>query len=226
MFWFCAALSAAGVLESVICSFLVAEFTGYWLHRLLHCDKLPFLSRSHMSHHLLLYGPLQPMRGETYKDATCDRVSIGNVGLEWLAPSAVVLTICWGVMLLFRVPLIYQAIVLGTLVVWPFITFSLLHDAMHLRDIWMARVPIIKHWFRKARRLHDIHHHSVDNTGHMNANFGIGFFLFDRLFHTLAKRHAPINRKGLEIALQRYKLTTPLHSLAAERTGEREAAFQ
>jgi sterol desaturase/sphingolipid hydroxylase (fatty acid hydroxylase superfamily) len=39
MFWFCAALSAAGVLESVICSCLVAEFAGYWLHRLLHSEK-------------------------------------------------------------------------------------------------------------------------------------------------------------------------------------------
>ncbi len=226
MFWFCAALSAAGVLESVICSFLVAEFAGYWLHRLLHSDKLPFLSRSHMSHHLLLYGPLQPMRRETYKDATDDRVSLGNVGLEWLAPSAVVLTVCWGVMFLFRGPVIYQAIVLGTLVVWPFITFSLLHDAMHLRDFWMARMPVINGWFRKARRLHDIHHHSVDNEGHMNANFGIGFFLFDRLFHTLARHHRPLNRKGLEIALLRYRLTSPLHSLGGERTGERKAAFQ
>ena len=52
MFWFCSALSAAGILESVICSCLVAEFIGYWLHRLLHSDKLAWLSRNHMAHHL------------------------------------------------------------------------------------------------------------------------------------------------------------------------------
>jgi hypothetical protein len=57
MFWFCAALSAAGVLESVICSCLVAEFAGYWLHRLLHSEQVPMLSRSHMAHRLILYGP-------------------------------------------------------------------------------------------------------------------------------------------------------------------------
>lgn len=218
MFWFCAALSAVGVLESVICSFLVAEFAGYWLHRLLHSDGLPFLSRSHMAHHLLLYGPLQPMRAESYKDATHGRPSLGNIGFEWLVPSAVVLAFSWGVMLLFRVPPVYQAIVLGSLIVWPFFTFSFLHDAMHLRDFWMARMPIINRWFRKARRLHDIHHHSLDNTGHMDANFGIGFFLFDRLFRTLATRHRPVNRKGLAIALQRYRLTIPLHCQASERT--------
>ena len=70
MFWFCAALSAAGVLESVICSCLVAELAGYWLHRLLHGDKPPFLGRSHMVHHLLPYGPMQPMRAERYKSGT------------------------------------------------------------------------------------------------------------------------------------------------------------
>jgi len=109
MSWIYAALSAAGVLESVLCSCLVAEFAGYWLHRLLHTDKLSFLSRGHMLHHLLLYGPTQPMRGT---------------------------------------------------------------------------------------------------------------------FRTLATRHRPVNRKGLAIALQRYKLTMSLDSRRGESTGEGEAAFQ
>lgn len=226
MFWFCAALSAAGVLESVICSCLVAELAGYWLHRLLHSDKLPFLSRSHMVHHLLLYGPMQPMRSDHYRDATRGRFALGNVGLEWLAPSAVVLALCWGVMFFLRVPALYQAIVLVNLIVWPFFTFSFLHDAMHLHDFWMARIPLVNHWFRRARRLHDIHHHSVDAAGHMDTNFRIGFFFFDRIFRTLATRHRPLNRKGLAIALQRYKLTMSLDSLRRQSPAEGEAAFQ
>ncbi len=226
MFWFCAALSAAGVLESVICSCLVAEFAGYWLHRLLHSDKLPFLSRNHMAHHLLLYGPTQPMRAESYKDATHGRFSLGNVGLEWLAPSAVLLIVCWGVMFVFRVPLIYQVIVLANLVAWPFFTFSFLHDAMHLRDAWITRLPLVNVWFRRARRLHDIHHHSLNNAGRMNTNFGIGFFLFDRIFRTLASRHRALNRKGLELALQRYTLAMPLHPLTGQDSSGGEAAFQ
>jgi sterol desaturase/sphingolipid hydroxylase (fatty acid hydroxylase superfamily) len=226
MFWFSAALSAAGMLESVICSCLVAELAGYWLHRLLHTDRLPFLSRRHMVHHLLLYGPLQPMRAARYKDATRGRFSLGNVGFEWLAPSAVLLISCWGVMFLLHVRPVYQLIVLGNLVAWPFFTFSFLHDAMHVRDFWMARMPLINRWFRRARRLHDIHHHSVNGAGHMDANFGIGFFLFDRIFRTLASRHRPFNRRGLAIALQRYRLATPLDSFRGEITEEREAAFQ
>ncbi len=145
MFWFCAALSAAGVLESVICSCLVAELAGYWLHSLLHSDKLPFLSRSHIVHHLLLYGPMQPMRAEHYKDATRARFSLGSC---------------------------------------------------------------------------------VDSAGHVDTNLSIGFFLFDRIFRTLAASHRPLNRKGLAIALQRYKLTMSLDSLRGESTAEGEAAFQ
>ena len=226
MFWLCAALSAAGVLESVICSCLVAELIGYWLHRLLHSDRLPFLSRRHMVHHLLLYGPQQPMRAERYKDATKGRWSLGNIGLEWLVPSTVVLIICWAIMLLLRVKPLYQAIVLCNLLAWPFFTFSFLHDAMHLHDFWMARLPLISRWFGRARRLHDIHHHSVDATGRMDVNFGIGFFLFDRLFRTLASRHRPLNRKGLAIAMQRYKLATPSSPLGGGQSVDREAAFQ
>jgi len=60
----------------------------------------------------------------------------------------------------------------------------------------------------------------------MDTNFGIGFFLFDRIFRTLATRHRPLNRKGLAIALQRYKLTMSLDSLRGESAAEGEAAFQ
>jgi hypothetical protein len=80
MFWFCAALSAAGVLESVICSFLVAEFAGYWLHRALPSNRLPLLSRNHLAHYLLLHGLPDPMRAESYR--YCHHASHGNVDLE------------------------------------------------------------------------------------------------------------------------------------------------
>src|SRR5258706_1783400 len=73
MFWFCAALSAAGVLESVICSCLLAEVAGYWLHPPLPSEKVAQLSRSHMGHHPILYGPTPANRPASYKDATHGR---------------------------------------------------------------------------------------------------------------------------------------------------------
>ena len=63
---------AARVAESII----VAEFFGYLLHRLMHTGLIPWMSVSHMKHHMLLYGPLQKQRpSEKYLDATTGRSS-------------------------------------------------------------------------------------------------------------------------------------------------------
>src|SRR5260370_39605244 len=78
--------------------------------------------------------------------------------------------------------------------------FSYLHDRMHTENFWMTRVPFLRSWFLKARRLHDIHHRSVDSEGFMDTNFGIGFYFFDRFFRTMAKRHRPLNWRGYQAA--------------------------
>ena len=197
-------LAAASITLVVSC--LLSEFLGYWLHRLLHSDKIVFLSRGHLIHHFLVYGPGQPMRHERYHNSTDDRFSIGNVGLEWLVPSAVLLAIVWTILFLLHVPAVFQAIALVTLIGWPVFMFSYLHDRMHQTDFWMVRHPLLRTWFIAAR-LHDIHHHSSDLEGRMDANFGIGFFWFDRLFRTLSRRHRPFNRVGFETARRRYGLT-------------------
>ena len=195
-----------GVPITLVISCLLAEFFGYWLHRLLHSDKIPFLSRGHLIHHFLIYGPGQPMRRDHYHDATADRFSAGNIGLEWLIPSAAILAIVWATLFFLHVPALLQCIALATLIVWPIITFSYLHDRMHLSDFWMARNPIFRRWFLAARRLHDIHHHALNDDGRMVSNFGIGFFLFDRLFRTISMRHRQFNRRGFETARRRYGL--------------------
>ena len=198
---------AASVAMTLIFSVLLAELAGYWLHRLLHSDKVKFLSRGHLIHHFLIYGPRQPMRTDAgYRDATDNRFSVGNIGLEWLMPSAIVLAICWGAMILLHVPRVYQGLAVCGLLGWPIFMFSYLHDRMHEEGFWMTRVPLLSRWFLKARRLHDIHHRSLDSDGRMDTNFGIGFYWFDRLFGTMAQRHRAFNWSGYEIAKQRYLL--------------------
>lgn len=199
-------VTPTGVLLSIGISALIAEFAGYWLHRLLHSDKIPFLSQGHLIHHFLIYGPGQAMRRSHYQDATDHRFSVGNVGIEWLAPSALVLAACWTAMLAARVAPVYQAISTAVLILWPVFMFSYLHDRMHLTNFWMARIPVVRSWFLRARRLHDIHHHAVNQQGRMDANFGIGFFWFDRLFRTLTRKHRRFNRAGFEAAKHRYGL--------------------
>ena len=195
-----------GILATLVDSIVVAEFAGYWLHRLLHSDRFPVLSRGHLIHHFLIYGPRQPMRDAGYHDATVHRFSVGNIGFEWLIPSAAILLFCWGVMFLLGVPRVYQALALCTLLGWPILMFSYLHDRMHLTNFWMARAPLLKKWFLNSRRLHDIHHRSVNRQGYMDTNFGIGFYFFDRLFRTMAKRHRPFNWEGYRAAIERYGL--------------------
>jgi sterol desaturase/sphingolipid hydroxylase (fatty acid hydroxylase superfamily) len=101
---------------------------------------------------------------------------------------------------------IYQIIALCTLLVWPIFMFSYLHDRMHVENFWMTRAPVLKTWFLSARRMHDIHHRSVDNQGLMDTNFGIGFYFFDRLFRTRANRHRRFNWAGYRAAVERYGL--------------------
>jgi sterol desaturase/sphingolipid hydroxylase (fatty acid hydroxylase superfamily) len=195
-----------GVLATLVDSVVVAEFAGYWLHRLLHSDKIPALSRSHLIHHFLVYGPRQPMRVHAYHDATEKRFSVGNGGLEWLVPSAIILLFCEGVMALFHVSHPYQILALCTLLGWAILMFSYLHDRMHLENYWMTRVPGLRTWFLRARRLHDIHHKSLDGDDFMDANFGIGFYFFDRFFGTMARRHRSFNWRGYKAAIERYGL--------------------
>jgi sterol desaturase/sphingolipid hydroxylase (fatty acid hydroxylase superfamily) len=195
-----------GIVGTLVDSVIVAEFAGYWLHRLLHSDRIPVLSRGHLIHHFLIYGPRHPMRANEYHDATDDRISLGNVGTEWLAPSAIILMTCWGVMALIGVSPVYKILALCTLLAWPILMFSYLHDRMHIENFWMTRVPGLRTWFLKARRLHDIHHKSLDSNGFMVTNFGIGFYFFDRFFGTMSRRHRPFNWRGYRAAMERYGL--------------------
>ena len=186
-------------------SCVVAEFFGYWLHRFLHSGAIRFLSRNHMKHHLVFYGPLQRQRSKSYRDATHGSVSLGNIGLEWLVPAGLLIAIVLTLFHLLRVPLLYQFFSLGGTVAWSFLMFSYLHDQMHVEGFWLAKNQWLKRWFLSARRLHDIHHRVLSNRGLMDKNFGIGFFAFDRLFGTLSLQQPPFNHCGFALARKKFK---------------------
>ena len=101
--------------------------------------------------------------------------------MEWLLPSATILALSCFFLWVFGVPPGYQLFALTALLAWPLFMFSYLHDRMHLENFWMERTPILNIWFKKARRLHDVHHRSLNDEGRMNRNFGIGLFFFDRV---------------------------------------------
>ena len=198
--------SAFVALGWLVTSIIVSELLGYLLHRLLHSGKIGFLSRSHMRHHLVLYGPLKPQRpGTEYHDATTtDAVALGNIGLEWLIPGALLFAASIGVLHWLHVTLLHQVLFVGGTLTWSFLMFSYLHDRMHMAGFWMERNRWLKKWFIAAREAHDIHHWTLNDQGFMDTNFGIAFYFFDRLFGTLAQEWPVFNRRGYQRALERF----------------------
>jgi sterol desaturase/sphingolipid hydroxylase (fatty acid hydroxylase superfamily) len=186
-------------------SILLSELLGYLLHRLMHSGRVGFLSRSHMRHHLLLYGPLDPQRpGSEYRDATIGETAIGNVGLEWLLPGAAILAAAAGLLYWLHAKPLHQAIFLSVSLLWSFLMFSYLHDRMHIAGFWMEKNRWLKSWFLAARRAHDIHHWALNHRGFMDKNFGIGFFFFDRCFGTFSRARPVFNQDGYEAAKRRF----------------------
>jgi len=192
-------------LSWVVGSCISAELLGYWLHRLLHSGAVGFLSRSHMRHHLLLYGPRQPQRSEEYHDATTGRFALGNIGTEWLLPAAVLILPTVGIFLLLHVRPLYEWIYFTTTLAWSFLMFSELHDVMHIQNFWLERTPVLKQWFVGARKKHDLHHFSINDRGLMDKNFGIAFSFFDRLFGTFSEVMPGFNQNGYKAAGERFK---------------------
>ncbi len=189
----------------VTCSCMSAELFGYWLHRLMHSGAIRFLSRSHMKHHLVLYGPQQKQRSGHYQDATEHRLALGNIGVEWLIPAIVFLSSMVAIFHYFHIRWLYQAAYFVSSLSWSFLMFSYLHDAMHIRGIWLEKNRWLRNWFVLSRRRHDTHHCQIDDRGLMDKNFGIGLFIFDRLFGTLCDRRVPFNAYGFGVAQKRFK---------------------
>jgi hypothetical protein len=71
-----------------------------------------------MKHHLVFYGPLQKQRSAKYHDATNDGPSLGNIGLEWLIPAALLIVAMVAVFHFLHVLLVYELFSLGTILVW------------------------------------------------------------------------------------------------------------
>ena len=172
-------------IATVAGSLVLAEFYGYWLHVLLHSYWVPSLSRGHMNHHILSYGPGQRQRSEEYiQDLAEGDVVIAGVGLEWLIPSAVLLVFTVIVEWAMGMSWTQIAVSLLTVLAYTIFLFWWLHDRMHVSDHHLLRNRWTRKAFLRSRKLHDIHHHHVTDDGLMNRNYGIAFFVFDRLFGT------------------------------------------
>ncbi|MBI3288579.1 MAG: sterol desaturase family protein [Elusimicrobia bacterium] len=185
---------------------LFAELFGYCLHILLHSNKIEFLSRSHMQHHLREYHPSKPIRLDgVYLSSGAQRTNIAGIGMEWVVPIVSTVAAIHGIFYALSVPLRHQLVFTGAALIWSWILFAYMHDAMHFKFFWMQNAPaFLRRWFLQIRRYHDIHHYTFSADGVMTANFGICFFFFDRLFGTLVEKQGKLNRAGMRACEKRY----------------------
>lgn len=208
-------MTTLNIAVTIVSAWVYTELAGYWLHRLLHSEKIPYLSRSHMIHHLVLYAPNKPQRPcATYLVSTDGRASLLGIGMEWLAPVAVIMAATVAGLTALGVPAALQALFLASASLWGWFMFGYVHDRMHLKGFWLAENKWLAPWFTGARRLHDIHHINITDDGREATNFGMCFFFFDRLFGTFKRAHARFNRAGYEAAKKRYSFIYPAGTAA------------
>lgn len=193
------------ILLTLVLSIIFAELCGYVIHVVLHSQKIEYLSRNHMLHHLKVYGPTMPQRPDAnYRGSVEDRAAVLGVGMEWLGPIGLILAIVYGVSYFLAIPFLYTNVFTAGALGWGYFLFGYMHDNMHLKNFWMERAPLIKNWFLNIRKLHDIHHLHVDNDGKMNVNYGICFFFFDKVFNSYKKEFSTFNKQGHLVALSKY----------------------
>lgn len=162
------------VLITAVISFFVSSLFAYVVHWSLHQQWTGRLNQKHMAHHLVLYPPTD-YTSDVYRHAGKDN----TVRTFTIA----------------ALPLIATPIVLGALGILPLslvltvlivmgimgFTHNYIHDAFHIRNHFLGRIPGFRDIFAYWNRLHYLHH--ID----MQKNFGIFLFHWDHVFRTFWK---------------------------------------
>lgn len=158
-------------LSAMVVTYLVVTLFGFVVHRSLHQPWSGKLNKSHMTHHLKLYPPSDYL-SDVYRDPGRDNtVKI----FAFFAVPLVVLPILLAVFGVLSASLAIVIVVEMLFIGW---LHDYIHDAFHIRNHLLTRLPIIKSVFAKWSALHYSHH--VD----MQKNFGIFSFHWDRVFRT------------------------------------------
>lgn len=198
--------SMLSILLTLFLVFFFTEAFGYVLHVVLHSQKIEFLSRNHMIHHLQVYGPKMSQRpDDKYLKSTHERAAVLGIGMEWILPILFILGLIIGVGVLVSAPLhLIGIFIIGSLS-WGYFLFGYMHDSMHLQGFWMEKNRFLQGWYLHIRKLHDIHHLHLSDEGKMNVNYGICFFFFDKIFGTYKKSFSRFNSHGYSLAKEKYK---------------------
>lgn len=165
----------AAIFLTILITYIVISLFGYVIHWSLHQPWLGKFNDSHMTHHLKLYPP-SDFLSETYRHAGKD----STVKLFAFAVIPLILT----PIVLYFLGVLSLSLMITVLVVEGIVGFlhDYIHDAFHISNHWMSRVPVLRDIFGVWVKLHYLHH--VD----MGKNYGIFVFHWDHVFRTFWKK--------------------------------------
>lgn len=157
-------------LFALILVFILVSFFGYVVHWLLHQSFMGRWNKAHMTHHEVLYPPCDYF-SETYRHAGKDNTfipfaiaSLPLLGLPWVLLGFGVISFP------LTIIIVLEMLLIGFL-------HDYLHETFHVPSHWLNRFKTVKKWNKR----HYQHH------VRMETNFGIFFFVWDRLFGTFNK---------------------------------------
>lgn len=198
-------VGVTGIFITIVLSLVIPEFVCHFFHRLLHNNKVRWLSQNHMIHHLKIYGPKSDLRSPQYKEAIEGRLSFAGIGAEWVLPLAAIYISAQAMVWWFlHIPIVYLILFTALSLLYASLLFNHMHANMHIEGHWLEKNKFTRNWFLRLRKMHDIHHQFLDNEGRMNSNYGICFFYCDRIFGTKQDELGKFNEKGYRAALRRY----------------------
>lgn len=147
---------------------------GHVTHWVIHQPWAGRFAKAHMAHHERLY-PVNDFLSDTYRKAGKDSTVwiFAVLSLPVLALPVIAHLLGW-IGLFTMTCVIAEMLFLGWL-------HDYLHDAFHIRDHFLKRLPFVKGLMGRLTELHRLHH--VD----MSKNFGIFFFMWDKVFKTLKR---------------------------------------
>ncbi len=158
---------------TVLITYVIVTLFGFIVHWSLHQPWVGKLNDAHMTHHLTLYPP-EDFVSEKYRSA-------GKDSTVWTFALASIPLVAFPIVLALLGILSWH---LAITVVVVELSLGFLHDyvhnAFHIKDHWMGRVPVLKDIFQVWVKLHYLHH--VD----MSKNYGIFTFHWDRVFRTFS----------------------------------------
>ena len=153
----------------IILTFFVITLFGHVTHWFIHQPMSGRFNKAHMTHHLKLY-PASNYTSEKYRQPGKDStvwifaiLSIPMMLLPWIAFGL-------GFVTLIQTIIVFtEMLVLGA-------AHDHIHDAFHIKGHWLYKFRPFRSW----NILHYRHHVN------MKKNFGIFFFMWDRVFKTLS----------------------------------------